>query len=306
MVVLNFLNKKNAADQRVYELLAEKFKLFSGVFGASDDVLGTIESGVDFEKRIVGIYQQCRNEGQIAFEFDQLQREMEQQIDERMKITRQKLLENFDEEVHEKLRVNLRNSREVLSKYDGWLWQLTRIYLSRYAEFDDQGHSFTLKSNPFPDASIHPGPYRSGRDVQDANLSQRFQSDTERRFAVVLENDEGVLKWFKPARGDFQIDYRGGSAYEPDFVVETKTGKFICEPKAADDMSDQTVLDKAESAVVWCAHATKHEAEHGGKPWSYLLIPHDVIAENKTFSWFIAACLKLSRAAEQTASPRGI
>jgi hypothetical protein len=170
VVVLNFLNKKNAADQRVYELLAEKFKLFSGVFGASDDVLGTIESGVDFEKRIVGIYQQCRNEGQIAFEFDQLQKEMEQQIDERMKITRQKLLEHFDEEVHEKLRVNLRNSREVLSKYDGWLWQLTRIYLTKYAEFDEQGLSFTLKSNPFPDANIHPGPYRSGRDVQDANL----------------------------------------------------------------------------------------------------------------------------------------
>jgi type III restriction enzyme len=136
--------------------------------------------------------------------------------------------------------------------------------------------------------------------------SQRFQSDTERRFAVVLENDEAVLKWFKPAKGDFQIDYRGGSAYEPDFVVETKTAKFICEPKAADDIRDQAVLDKAEAAAVWCEHATKHEGEHDGKPWSYLLIPHDVIAENKTFSWFIAACLKLSRAAEQTASPRGM
>jgi type III restriction enzyme len=127
--------------------------------------------------------------------------------------------------------------------------------------------------------------------------SQRFQSDTERRFAVVLENDEDVLKWFKPGKGDFQIDYRGGSAYEPDFVIETKTAKFICEPKAADDMKDQTVLDKAEAAAVWCEHATKHEGEHGGKPWSYLLIPHDVVAENKTFQWFTAACLKLSQAA---------
>ena len=135
--------------------------------------------------------------------------------------------------------------------------------------------------------------------------SQRFQSDTERRFAVVLENDADVLKWFKPAKGDFQIDYRGGSAYEPDFVVETKRAKFICEPKAADDMKDQTVLDKAEAAAVWCEHATTHEAEHGGKPWSYLLIPHDVIAENKTFQWFGATCLKVSRAAGQTASPLG-
>jgi len=136
--------------------------------------------------------------------------------------------------------------------------------------------------------------------------SQRFQSDTERRFAVVLENDADVLKWFKPAKGDFQIDFRGGSAYEPDFVVETKAAKFICEPKAADDMKDQTVLDKAEAAVVWCEHATAHEAEHGGKPWSYLLIPHDVIAENKTFQWFAVAFCKVSLAAEQTASPRGM
>jgi hypothetical protein len=60
VVVVNFLNKNNAADQRVYELLAEKFKLFSGVFGASDEVLGAIESGVEFEKRIVAIYQTCR------------------------------------------------------------------------------------------------------------------------------------------------------------------------------------------------------------------------------------------------------
>jgi hypothetical protein len=72
VVVVNFLNKKNAADQRVYQLLDEKFKLFSGVFGASDEVLGSIGSGIDFEKRIAGIYQKCRTEEQIQFNFDQL------------------------------------------------------------------------------------------------------------------------------------------------------------------------------------------------------------------------------------------
>jgi superfamily II DNA/RNA helicase len=72
VVVVNFLNKNNAADQRVYQLLDEKFRLFNGVFGASDEVLGAIESGVDFEKRIVGIYQKCRTPEQIWFEFDQL------------------------------------------------------------------------------------------------------------------------------------------------------------------------------------------------------------------------------------------
>jgi hypothetical protein len=78
--VVNFLNKNNAADKRVYELLAEKFRLFSGVFGASDEVLGTVESGVDFEKRIAAIYQKCRTPEQIQFEFDQLQRELEVEI----------------------------------------------------------------------------------------------------------------------------------------------------------------------------------------------------------------------------------
>jgi ERCC4-related helicase len=170
VVVVNFLNKKNAADQRVYQLLDEKFKLFSGVFGASDEVLGSIGSGIDFEKRIADIYQKCRTEEQIQFNFDQLQQEMELQIDERIKQTRQKLLENFDEEVHEKLRVNQRESSEALSKYDNWLWQLTRFYLRPYAKFEDGQNGFTLTKNPFPEEQIHAGPYRGGKNVEDANL----------------------------------------------------------------------------------------------------------------------------------------
>jgi ERCC4-related helicase len=170
VVVVNFLNKKNAADQRVYQLLDEKFKLFSGVFGASDEVLGSIGSGLDFEKRIADIYQKCRTEEQIQFNFDQLQGEMELQIDERIKQTRQKLLENFDEEVHEKLRINQRESNEVKNKFDHWLWELTRFYLQPYAKFEDGQPGFTLIKNPFPEEQIHPGPYRSGQNVDDANL----------------------------------------------------------------------------------------------------------------------------------------
>src|SRR6516162_4682354 len=80
VVVVNFLNKNNAADQRVYELLAEKFKLFSGVFGASDEVLGAIESGVEFEKRIVSIYQNCRSTEEIESAFERLREEMDNKI----------------------------------------------------------------------------------------------------------------------------------------------------------------------------------------------------------------------------------
>jgi type III restriction enzyme len=118
---------------------------------------------------------------------------------------------------------------------------------------------------------------------------QRFQSDSERRFSVVLENDVEVLKWFKPGKGDFQIEYHRGESYEPDFVVETKTAKLVCETKAADEMTDQTVQDKAKAAAVWCKHATDHGREYGGKTWSYLLIPHDSITETKTLQGLAAA-----------------
>ncbi len=170
VVVINFLNRSNAADQRVYELLSEKFKLFSGVFGVSDEVLGSIESGVDFEKRIIGIYQNCRTPEEIQIAFDELQKELEDQIEDRLKNTRQQLLETFDEDVHEKLRVNLQESRDYISKYENWLWQITRYYLEPYASFHGENHSFTLIQNPFPGEKIHPGPYRIGKNIEDANI----------------------------------------------------------------------------------------------------------------------------------------
>lgn len=170
VVVVNFLNKANAADQRVYQLLDEKFKLFDGVFGASDEVLGAIEAGVDFEKRIAQIYHACRTPEQIEFNFNALQVELEQQIDETMQQTRQKLLENFDVEVHEKLKVKDRESTDYLSKFENWLWQLTRYYLEPFAQFEDGRNAFVLTRNPFPEENIHSGPYRAGRNVEDANL----------------------------------------------------------------------------------------------------------------------------------------
>ncbi|GFE56813.1 SNF2-related protein [Geobacter sp. AOG1] len=170
VVVVNFLNRNNAADQRVYELLAEKFALFSGVFGASDEVLGSIESGVDFEKRIVKIYQECRSPEEIQASFDELQRELETEIDENMKLTRKKLLENFDEEVHEKLRVNLKESTEYLNKYENWLWELAKYALHRHADFGSEESAFNLKSTPCSNKEIPLGLYRMGRHVEDGHV----------------------------------------------------------------------------------------------------------------------------------------
>jgi len=124
---------------------------------------------------------------------------------------------------------------------------------------------------------------------------QKFDSDPERRFAVILENDEDVLKWFKPARGDFQIHYSHDQSYEPDFVVETTEGKFLCEPKRASEISDDVVQSKADAAAVWCEHATIHAQTYGAKPWAYLLIPHDQIAEPMSLSGLAARCTHASQ-----------
>jgi superfamily II DNA or RNA helicase len=220
VVVVNFLNKKNAADRRVYELLDEKFKLFSGVFGASDEVLGAVESGVDFEKRIAAIYQKCRSPEQIQFEFDQLRRELEGEIDEGQRDAREKLLDNFDQEVVEKVRIA---SHAALDRFNEQLWRLTRHLLRDHARFDEVGYSFTLHTNPFPAETIHPGPYRMGKRVEDVNtyraghpLAQRvlslgqglaltlsevtfLYSDSGKRIAV-LEPLVGRAGWLTCAR----------------------------------------------------------------------------------------------------------
>ncbi|MCC7428679.1 MAG: DEAD/DEAH box helicase family protein [Alphaproteobacteria bacterium] len=168
VVVVNFLNKKNAADQRVYELLAEKFKLFSGVFGASDEVLGAIESGVEFEKRIASIYQNCRSTEDIESEFERLRAEMEANINVTMEDTRRKLLENFDAEVHDRLKINMSQSKEYLDRYARMLWSITKHELSKHAKFDDAYLTFMLKTAP-DGVGAPPGSYYMSRHGLDGH-----------------------------------------------------------------------------------------------------------------------------------------
>jgi ERCC4-related helicase len=171
VVVVNFLNRKNEADQRVYQLLSEKFQLFEGVFGASDEVLGAVGSGVDFEKRIAAIYQGCRKHEEIKTAFDQLQMELSFEIDEIMTRTRQKLLDNFDDEVREKLRVRHEKSLAHLNRFETMLMRLTKHELGTYADFVDDS-SFQLRSNPFPewDGYIQTGLYELPRRTGEAHL----------------------------------------------------------------------------------------------------------------------------------------
>ena len=170
VVVVNFLNRKNEADKRVFELLSEKFQLFAGVFGASDEVLGVIESGVDFEKRIAAIYQRCRQPAEIKAAFDQLQAELSQEIDAALTRTRQQLLENFDDEVREKLKVRDEASKAQLNQVEQRLLQLTRHELQQHAAFLPDG-AFRLRTQPFPAARDIPlGRYELPRRSGAAHL----------------------------------------------------------------------------------------------------------------------------------------
>ncbi len=151
VVVINFLNERNEADRRVLELLAEKFNLFSGVFGASDEVLGTIESGVDFEKRILAIYQECRTPEQIEAAFRALQQEMDERIRTRMDDTRRLLFEHFDEDVHQRLRLQLADAKAQLDRFSQRFWSVTRFMLDGRARFDDDLLAFDLARPPRDD-----------------------------------------------------------------------------------------------------------------------------------------------------------
>ncbi|EJH4828658.1 DEAD/DEAH box helicase family protein [Pseudomonas aeruginosa] len=117
---------------------------------------------------------------------------------------------------------------------------------------------------------------------------QKFDSDTERRFAIILERD--ALKWFKPAKGQFQIYYKLGTEqpeYIPDFVAETDATIFMVETKARADINTQEVQAKAAAALRWCKHASDHAANVGTKPWKYLLVPHDEVSESKQLADYL-------------------
>jgi type III restriction enzyme len=123
---------------------------------------------------------------------------------------------------------------------------------------------------------------------------QKFDSDTERRFSIILERD--ALKWFKPAKGQFQIYYKFGTEqpeYIPDFVAETDTTIYMVETKARADVDTQEVQAKASSAARWCQHASAHAVEVGTKPWKYLLLPHDEVTESKRLVDYLRFEVKL-------------
>ncbi|KPB59927.1 DEAD/DEAH box helicase [Pseudomonas amygdali] len=119
---------------------------------------------------------------------------------------------------------------------------------------------------------------------------QKFDSvDGEWRLAQILEDDPQVIRWMKPASGQFRIEYLNGRNYEPDFVVETQSEYLMIEPKRADQIGLVDTQDKARAAERWCGYANEHAKSNGGKFWSYLLVPDEEIKLGSSLSWFKGA-----------------
>lgn len=139
----------------------------------------------------------------------------------------------------------------------------------------------TLQQTPPEKSKIAQAIY--GSFSKCAYTYQKFHSDTERILALILERD--ALLWLRPVSGQFNIYYRSGvnqPEYIPDFVATTSDANLLIETKKAIDVNTDDVQAKAKAAVEWCKHATSYSQQHGGKPWRYLLIPHDVVSVSRT------------------------
>ena len=170
VVVMNFLNSRNEADKRVLELLTEKFQLFNGLFGASNDIIGRVENAdLDFEKRVAAIYETCRTPAEIKAAFDQLQTELEDVIAERMATTAQTIEQFFDSDVRERLSMRQVETRQRLDEAGRWFWRLSAHVLQPHADqFDSAQHRFFLHTPPLP--AVAQGFYRINADKQDLPL----------------------------------------------------------------------------------------------------------------------------------------
>ena len=170
VAVVNFLNKRNEADVRVYTILQNKLKLFDGLFGASDEILGAIDSAFDLEKKIYALYQQCRTKDEIKAGFDRLQKELEEEIAAKRRKTRKAILENFDEDVHRLLKFNKDETLDSLNEIALELWRMTAYILRYRATFNNSEFTFNLSDSPAPE--IAPGAYRLKTNDRSARAGE--------------------------------------------------------------------------------------------------------------------------------------
>ena len=199
VIVVNFSNQGNLAEERILELLDEKFNLFKSVFGASDEVLGTIEDGLDFEKRIAEILERCKSADEINTAFDALEREYQSEISHEMQTARARVFDNLDPNVQDKLKSYDTEQGKVLNTFERLLLQVTRHELDPFAAFDADGYNFTLAEAPangipvgryFFKSKPQPGAhqYRYGSDLGQYVVQSALTEETPERSLVFSIN----------------------------------------------------------------------------------------------------------------------
>lgn len=277
VIVVNFVNQLNLADCRVYELLNEKFNLFDGVFGSSDEVLGSLESGLDFEHKLNSIYQNCRTEREIAAAFDQLQSELEEVIKMRITQTKKSFIENFDEEVVNKLKIRQSKDNERISSYNRQLWLLAKNILgNNISEIDEISKTFCLKESL--NEMIPAGTYILNKDaynyhqlrvshplgeyVLNTALNKciddsfvLFTTDKMNMRHVLLEQYKGYSGAAIAYKINVNNKYDGqehiifsaltedGEILPDEFVVKLMSSNFVCEEKIRIDEKTEQKLN---------------------------------------------------------------
>lgn len=243
VVVVNFVNKRNYADVRVFNLLQDKFHLFDDVFGASDDVLGQADA-IDFERRIWEIYQECRTETEINDAFEKLQADLQDQISAKMQDVREQVLENFDIGVQERLKLAKSETGAFLNRYEHIFWELTEFILGDAAEFDEEAHSFVL-NRPIPGCKqgkyellscLTDGiPYRLSHPLGQYVLHKAMQIDTHDGAIALDENALGfkveLPDYLKKTSGWLVLSRLAVSAFDDEqyclFTAFTRDGRFL-------------------------------------------------------------------------------
>lgn len=196
VVVVNFINKGNRADERVFELLSEKFQLFEGVFGASDEILGSIESGVDIERHIHEIYQRCKSIDQIDAEFDQLQARFKTEIEARTQETRRSVLENLDVDVVKHLNLTKERTEQHLNDYQEKLLLLARMMLPAAQFATHEAHRF-----------LHDGHWYDVRWQETEQSHARFLRPNEGLGEQLIAEAKQALRELPVATLEFDLNH---------------------------------------------------------------------------------------------------
>jgi adenine-specific DNA-methyltransferase len=258
VVVVNFVNERNAADRRVLDLLSEKFRLFEGVFGASDEVLGAVESGVDIERRIAAIYQGCRTADEIATAFDELRADLDEAIKAQMTETRQRLLDHFDEDVQSRLRVHRDQAQASLDERGRMLLNLTRHELGADAQFAPDKPRFAYRGS-----AARPGWYTLDWKAAEAESLIFYRIDHPLAEGLVEKARQRQL----PV-SDLSFDYTGyGTSVAVLEPYVGRSGWLACSLLTVNSVSDEqfvvlaAMTDAGETLdSEWCRRLLRADA----------------------------------------------